>query len=131
MRYYDYHVVTKKSTDNVIKLRKSPNSESVNITHTTWKDFLPRANDTYIRDKKLSGFYIRLRPNGKSSYCINARPFGARKPKHKAIGDCNVFSAKDARELATDYIQRIRTGKALTPEQMSQQVTQRQQSNIK
>lgn len=124
-------MVTKKSTDNVIKLRKSPSSESVNITHTNWKDFLPRANDTYIRDKKLSGFYIRLRPNGKSSYCINARPFGARKPKHKAIGDCNVFSAKDARELATDYIQRIRTGKALTPEQMSQQVIQRQQSNIK
>ena len=71
-------MVTKKSTDNVIQLRKSSNFEQVNITHTTWKDLLPKANDTYIRDKKLSGFYIRLRTNWKSSYCINARPFGTR-----------------------------------------------------
>ena len=76
-------MVTKIHTDNVIQLRKSPNSEYVNITHTTWKDFQPRANDTYIRDKKLSGFYIRLRPNGKSTYCVTARPFGTSKPKHK------------------------------------------------
>lgn len=109
-------MVTKIHTDNVIQLRKSPNSEYVNITHTTWKDFQPRANDTYIRDKKLSGFYIRLRPNGKSTYCVTARPFGTRKPKHKTIGKCNLFSAKDAREMAADYIQRIKTGKALTPE---------------
>ena len=109
-------MITKTSTDNVIQLKKNPNSIFVDITNSTAKDFLPRANDTYIRDKKLSGFYIRVRPTGKSTYCVLARPFGVRKPKHKTIGDSNVFSAKAARELATDYIQRIRTGKALTSE---------------
>ena len=107
---------TKTNTNNVIKLRKSPNSISVDINNSTAKDFKPRANDTYLRDKTLSGFYIKVRPNGKKTYCVQARPFGIKKNKSKTIGDCNVFSAKDARELATDYIQRIRTGKSLTPD---------------
>tara|TARA_B100000902_G_scaffold310985_1_gene300741 strand:- start:523 stop:846 length:324 start_codon:yes stop_codon:yes gene_type:complete len=94
---------TKTNTNNVIKLRKNPNSISVDINNSTAKDFKPRANDTYLRDKTLSGFYIKVRPNGKKTYCVQARPFGIKKNKSKTIGDCNVFSAKDAREIATDF----------------------------
>jgi integrase len=104
------------TNNNVVELRKIPNSIYADITNSTAKNFKPRANDTYIRDKKLSGFYIKVRPNGKQTYCVQARPFGIKKNKSKTIGDCNIFSAKDARALAIEYIQRIRTGKTLTPD---------------
>ena len=109
-----------KSPSNVIQLKASRSSLYVNINNNTAKKFKPRQKDFYLRDNKLKGFYIRVRPNGKKSYAVEAKRFGNGRKQSYTIGDINLFSAKQAREIAIDNLQKIKSGKNLSAEKNKQ-----------
>jgi hypothetical protein len=80
-------MVTKQpKSSNVKKLRTS--SISIQINKSTWEKHKPRqSRDFYIRDTKLEGYYIRIRPNGKKTYNCYARLGGVGRKVFLTIGD--------------------------------------------
>ena len=109
-----------KTPSNVIQLKASRSSLYVNINNNTAKKFKARQKDFYLRDNNLKGFYIRVRPNGKKSYAVEAKRFGNGRKQSYTIGDINLFSAKQAREIAIDNLQQIKSGKSLSAEKNKQ-----------
>ena len=68
-----------KEQPNPTKLRTS--STSIRINKSTWEKHSPRIKrDFYVRDTKLEGYYIRIRPNGKKTYCIQTKLGGVGRP---------------------------------------------------
>lgn len=107
-----HHMVTKKDKSRkVITLHKqSPYSIKVLIKKSTHLNYQPKDKDFYIRDNKLIGFYIRIRTNGNSTYCCEAKLKGIGKKVAITIGDCDLFTAQQARELATENLIKIKSG---------------------
>ena len=108
--YNSYHMVTKETQpSNVIKIKTS--SIALQINKSTWKKHSPRQNtDLYIRDTKLTGYYIRIRPNGKKTYNCSARLGGVGSKKYITIGDCNLLTQDEARETARQYLNLLKQG---------------------
>ena len=107
-----HHMVTKNGTSNtVISLHKeSPYSLKFSIKKSTYQDYEPRDKDFYIRDNKLIGFYIRIRPNGNATYNCEAKLSGIGKKVNMSIGSCELFTVEQAREIATDHLVKIKSG---------------------
>lgn len=101
-------MVTDNTVKQVTKLKNT--SLTVKINKSTWQKYLPRARDLYIRDSQLSGYYIRIRPNGKRTYCCEARLGGAGRKKSLTIGDCNLYTQEQARDVAIKWLQKIKQG---------------------
>ena len=96
---------------NIIRLKKSTlHSVSILIKKSTYQDYEPREKDLYLRDTELKGFYIRIRPNGNRTYNVGARLNGIGKRIYITIGDCDLFTAQEARELARELLVKIKTG---------------------
>ena len=94
---------------NITKLRTS--TKSIKINKSTWAKNEPRVSrDFYIRDTKLEGYYIRIRPNGKKTYNCSARLGGVGRKVFITIGDCNLFTESEARETARQYIAKLKSG---------------------
>jgi integrase len=103
-------MVTKQpKSSNVKKLRTS--SISIQINKSTWEKHKPRqSRDFYIRDTKLEGYYIRIRPNGKKTYNCYARLGGVGRKVFLTIGDCNLLTQDEARETARLYLYDLKQG---------------------
>ena len=103
-------MVTKDAQQsNVLKIKTS--SIGIQINKSTWKKHSPRHNiDLYIRDTKLTGYYIRIRPNGKKTYNCSARLGGVGSKKYITIGDCNLVTQDEARETARQYLNLLKQG---------------------
>ena len=109
MLLYVYHMATEEG--NIIRLKKSTlHSVSILIKKSTYQDYEPREKDLYLRDTELKGFYIRIRPNGNRTYNVGARLNGIGKRIYITIGDCDLFTAQEARELARELLVKIKTG---------------------
>ena len=110
MCYYVHHMVTKK--DNVVAFKTKPNSVYRVITASTLKNFQSPnpSKDFFIRDEKLSGFYIRIRANGTITYAVEARVHGKGRKKSRVVGNVNLVTARQAREIAVQYLQNIKKG---------------------
>lgn len=95
--------------NNIKKLRTS--SVSIKINKSTWKKHSPRIKrDFYVRDTKLEGYYIRIRPNGKKTYCIQSRLGGIGRKVSIVIADCNLLTESEARETARQYLASCKQG---------------------
>jgi integrase len=101
-------MVTKEQL-NPTKLRTS--STSIRINKSTWEKHKPRiSRDFYVRDTKLEGYYIRIRPNGKKTYCIQSRLGGVGRKISIVLGDCNLLAESEAREIARKYLSICKQG---------------------
>ena len=105
-------MVTKNTKPGkVVNLRKaSPYSIKASINKSTHQKYEPRKKDLYIRDTKLIGFYIRIRPHGKKTYNCEAKLNGIGKKVTVSIGDCSLFTAQQARKMAQENLVKIKTG---------------------
>ncbi|SVC50348.1 uncharacterized protein METZ01_LOCUS303202, partial [marine metagenome] len=105
-------MVTKNTKPGkVVNLRKtSPYSIKASINKSTYQKYEPRRKDLYIRDTKLIGFYIRIRPHGKKTYNCEAKLNGIGKKVTVSIGDCSLFTAQQARKMAQENLVKIKTG---------------------
>ena len=105
-------MVTKNTkSDKVVNLRKtSPYSIKASINKSKYQKYEPRKKDLYIRDTKLIGFYIRIRPHGKKTYNCEAKLNGIGKKVTVSIGDCSLFTARQARKMAQENLIKIKTG---------------------
>ena len=94
---------------NVTKLRTS--TKSIKINKSTWAKNEPRVSrDFYIRDTKLEGYYIRIRPNGKKTYNCYSYLGGVGKKVSISLGDCSLLKESEARELARQFIIKLKSG---------------------
>jgi len=68
--------------------------------------------DYRILDTELKGFWIRVPATdiSNASYIVNAKPQGSRKAIRYSIGNVSLYKAKQAREIARDWIQKIKSG---------------------
>lgn len=66
----------------------------------------------FIQDTELKGFWLRVPANDLkgASYQVNTKPQGGRKSVRYSIGSISVYKAKEAREIARDWIQKIKSG---------------------
>jgi integrase len=105
-------MVTKKdNSTNVISIKKGAlNSIKLLIKRTTHSDHKPRKKDLYLRDERLIGYYIRIRPNGRKTYNCEAKLNGIGKKVSITIGDCDLFTEKQARDIATENLRKIKQG---------------------
>jgi len=84
-----------KEQPNPIKLRTS--STSIRINKFTWEKHSPRVKRYfYVRDTKLEGYYIRICPNGKKTYCIQTNLNGVCRKIGITVGDCNLLTEAKA-----------------------------------
>ena len=98
-----------KIQPNPTKLRTS--SISIRINKSTWEKHKPRiSRDFYVRDTKLEGYYIRIRPNGKKTYCIQTNLGGVGRKIGITVGDCNLLTEAEAREKAREYLSLAKQG---------------------
>ena len=98
-----------KLQPNPTKLRTS--STSIRINKSTWEKHSPRIKrDFYVRDTKLEGYYIRIRPNGKKTYCIQTNLGGVGRKIGITVGDCNLLTEAEAREKAREYLSLAKQG---------------------
>ena len=98
-----------QTTSNVTKLRPSRNVNE-DITSKTAKKYKPRQHEYYIRDKKLTGFWIRVSTNGRKVYGCYGKLFGVGKQARVTIGNTELITASQARKQATKHLQDIRAG---------------------
>jgi len=102
-------VTNEPKSNNVKKLRTS--SISIQINKSTWEKHKPRqSRDFYVRDTKLGGYYIRIRPNGKKTYNCSSRLGGVGRKVFLTIGDCNLLTQDEARETAREYLHSLKQG---------------------
>jgi len=102
-------MLTKQHQSNVTRLKASRNV-CTNITPKTAEEHKPRAKEFYIRDKKLTGFWIRVSSNGRKVYGCYGRLFGVGKECRVTIGSTDLYSATQARKIATKHLQNIKAG---------------------
>lgn len=72
----------------------------------------PKGKEYRIKDTELNGFWIRVPANdiSNATYIVNAKPQGSRNSKRPSIGKVSLYKAKEAREIARDWIQKIKVG---------------------
>lgn len=113
-------MVTTENKNNVLTLRT--HSTSISITKNTWKKHKPRVrSDYYVRDTKLVGYYIRIKPNGKKTYVCQSRLGGTGRKVSISIGDCEIYSEAEARGIATENLKLIKQG--IDPRKKIKEVT--------
>jgi hypothetical protein len=104
-------VVTKKTSSkpNITRLNV-PSSVKTTITNKTAGEYRARTKEFYIRDQKLTGFWIRVNPNGRKVYGCYGRLFGNRETVRVTIGSTDLFTAAQARKEAEKHLREIRSG---------------------
>jgi integrase len=104
-------VVTKKTSSkpNITHLTV-PSSVTTTITNKTAGEYRARAREFYIRDQKLTGFWIRVNPNGRKVYGCYGRLFGNKETVRVTIGNTELFTAAQARKEAEKHLREIRSG---------------------
>ena len=104
-------MVTKKTSSkpNITRLNV-PSSVTTTITNKTSGEYRARAKEFYIRDQKLTGFWIRVNPNGRKVYGCYGRLFGNKETVRVTIGNTELFTAAQARKEAEEHLREIRSG---------------------
>jgi integrase len=102
-------MVTKTTTSNVTKIRQSRNVYD-HITSKIAEKYKPRQNEYYIRDKKLTGFWIRVSTNGRKVYGCYGKLFGVGNQRRVTLGSIELITASKARKQATKHLQDIKAG---------------------
>ena len=95
------------------KILKFPQKKSIHlhIKKSTAAKAEIKNHDYYIRDEYLKGFFLRIRQSGKKTYNIETKIPKTNQKYSKVIGDANLYSETEARELATKYLKDIKQGK--------------------
>ena len=70
----------------------------------------PRQKEYFIRDTEIKGFYLRILPSGVKSYGISGRFNRTNKKVERIIGSAHTYTPRDAREIARDWLKKIREG---------------------
>ena len=103
-------MITNQHQSNKVTRLKNSRNLHANITNKTAGEHAPREYEFYIRDKKLTGFWIRVTPNGRKVYGCYGRLFGVGDQVRVTIGSTKLYSATQARKMATKYLQDIKAG---------------------
>lgn len=85
-------------------------SESTKITNTVVWRAKARLGEYYIRDSELKGFYLRVKPSGIKTFGVRSRLNRRGRLMHRTIGPPALFNAKQAREIAKEWLQNIAAG---------------------
>jgi len=101
--------MTKIRTNALAKTRISPNESGV-ISQQTVDRLKKKQVRWFYRDTKLLGFFVQNNPSGTKKYGYETRWLGRGKQKRKMIGSTEMYSAKEARDIATDGIRLIKQG---------------------
>jgi hypothetical protein len=94
--------VITNAESNVTRLKVSRNVYTT-ITNKTVGEYKSKAGEFYIRDKKLTGFWMRVDPSGRKVYGRYGRLFGVGDQVRVTIGSIDLYSATQARKLATKH----------------------------
>jgi Arm DNA-binding domain len=78
----------------------------------------PRAARYAYPDSAVCGLWVRVQPTGVKSFVVITRD-RAHKQRWVTLGSCDLFTIKEARELARDIIKRIGLGVPLWSAAMS------------
>ena len=81
-------------------------------------DALKVEKDTVFWDSELSGFGVRVYPNGSKTYVVQTRA-GGKPAKRIAIGRHGVVTAEEARRRAALIVSRIKAGENPVPEPLT------------
>ncbi|MDE0147325.1 MAG: tyrosine-type recombinase/integrase [Rhodospirillaceae bacterium] len=81
-------------------------------------DALTVEKDTVFWDSELSGFGVRVYPNGGKTYVVQTRA-GGKPARRIAIGRHGVVTAEEARRRAALIVSRIKAGEEPVPEPMT------------
>jgi len=103
-------VLTKQHQSSVTTRLNLSRNVYTTITNKTAAEYQPRATEFYIRCEQLAGFWIRVNPSGRKVYGCYGRLFGVGKEARVTIGSTDLYSATQARKLATKHLQDIKTG---------------------
>jgi hypothetical protein len=101
-------MMTKQHQSNKVTRLKVSRNIYANIINKTAGEHAPKADGFYIRDEKLTGFWIRVVPNGKKVYGCYGRLFGVGDQIRVTIGSTKLYSANQARKIATKHLQDIK-----------------------
>jgi len=121
-------MVTKKYQSNKVTRLKVSRNVFTEITNKTAGKYAPRKDEYYIRDKKLAGFWIRVAPKGRKVYGCYGKLFGVGKEARVTIGTTELYSANQARKLATKHLQDIKAG--IDPKSVAKTEAQKTSSTI-
>ena len=103
-------MIAKDKPSSVTTLPVKNRNPKVNIHSKTAKTYKPRREEYYIRDTKLEGFYIRVRPNGRMTYGVKSRLSITGEPIERGIGLTQLWTATDARKRAEKFIRDCKSG---------------------
>ena len=103
------------------KMNKARKNNSESKTHSTLNEskkitdklaLHTKGIEYRIMDTELKGFGIRVPANNtiNASYIATTKPQGSRNVKRYSIGKVSLYKAKEAREMARDWIQKIKAG---------------------
>lgn len=106
-------------TDSTLKLPRAKN-QPINLTQKNVNSAHPRLEEYFLRDSKLKGFNLRIKPTGAKSYGVSSRLQGTGKPIQRIIGSTHRYTAADARGIAKQWLQDINAG--LDPKQKPKKI---------
>jgi integrase len=112
-------------TKKVVKLK--PQSEFKKLTQRTASAYKPRGNQLYVRDTELKGYFLRILPTGYKGYGVVGKLGTSRNNKQISIGSVDLFTEKQARAKATEYLQLLKQG--IDPRQQVREQTEESLTN--
>jgi integrase len=92
-----------------IRLR-AKRSEYQNLTERLIDAAAPRQWEYFIRDTKIRGFYVRIKPSGFCSYGVQGRIGGKGNPRQRILGDRSRYSLQEARVKAKEWLRMMSEG---------------------
>ena len=92
-----------------IRLR-AKRSEYQNLTERLIDSAAPRQWEYFIRDTKIRGFYVRIKPSGFCSYGVQGRIGGKGNPRQRILGDRSRYSLQEARIKAKEWLRMMSEG---------------------
>ena len=98
-----------EKSQRVVRLRHKK-SEVATLTQKTVNSCMIRNSEYFIRDAKLRGFFLRVKPSGVKSFGVQARLFGKGQPIQRIIGTRDRFTLQEARVKAKEWLQSINEG---------------------
>ena len=94
-------------TDTEPTRLKTRSTEYKALTEKLISSAHSRKKEYFIRDTKLKGFYVRVKPSGHRAYGVNARLNGTGKFIQKILGDRTRYTLQEARVKAKEWLRLI------------------------
>ena len=85
-------------------------NKHVKITKSTLQTLKPRDKEWFVKDTQQKGFQIKILPSGSTIYQVESRMGGTGRVKKFKIGRVQDIELADARDRASEALDKIRSG---------------------